>query len=118
VILQHASGLQNPELLMPKNRQGQPTNRHEPVLPHARTFSLSKRQSEVLNLAARGLSGKQIARELKISPRTVADHFSRLRQRTGAHSQAELIVVAVAAGFLEPRSLLTEGLSTHSSSRE
>jgi DNA-binding NarL/FixJ family response regulator len=95
---------------MPENRYGQSTNPDELIVPQARQFSLSRRQSEVLCLAACGLSGKQIARELQISTRTVQDHFSRLRQRTGARSQAELMVIAAAAGLLELRSLTSEDL--------
>ena len=40
---------------------------------------LTGRQAEVLRLAGSGLCGKQIARRLGISARTVEDHFSALR---------------------------------------
>jgi DNA invertase Pin-like site-specific DNA recombinase/DNA-binding CsgD family transcriptional regulator len=63
---------------------------------------LTVRQAEVLQLAGRGLTGKQIARHLGISVRTVEDHFSALRQRTGAHNQGELLVYGIAAGLTEP----------------
>jgi DNA-binding CsgD family transcriptional regulator len=66
-------------------------------------ISLTGRQVEVLQLAARGLSGKQIARHLGISVRTVEDHFSAMRQRTGAHSQGELIAYGTATGLVRPR---------------
>ena len=55
----------------------------------------------MLQLAACGLSGKQIARHLGISVRTVEDHFSAMRQRTGAHSQGELIAYGAAAGLVK-----------------
>lgn len=38
--------------------------------------TLTARQREILLLTARGLSGKQIARELKISKSTVKNHFN------------------------------------------
>jgi DNA invertase Pin-like site-specific DNA recombinase/DNA-binding CsgD family transcriptional regulator len=63
---------------------------------------LTGRQAEVLRLAGRGLSGKQIAHQLGISVRTVEDHFSAMRQRTGAHSQGELIAYGTAAGLVKP----------------
>ena len=63
---------------------------------------LTVRQAEVLRLAADGLSGKQIARHLAISLRTVEGHFSGMRRRTGAHSDGELIAYAVAACLLTP----------------
>jgi DNA-binding CsgD family transcriptional regulator len=65
-------------------------------------MSLTARQAEVLQLAGRGLSGKQIARHLGISVRTVEDHFSAMRQRTGAHSQGELIAYGAVAGLVKP----------------
>jgi len=65
-------------------------------------MSLTTRQAEVLQLAGRGLSGKQIARHLGISVRTVEDHFSAMRTRTGTHSQGELIAYGTAAGLVKP----------------
>ena len=65
-------------------------------------ISLTARQAEVLQLAACGLSSKQIAHHLGISARTVEDHFSAMRQRTGAHNQGELIAYWAAAGLVKP----------------
>ncbi|HEY6315154.1 MAG TPA: recombinase family protein [Streptosporangiaceae bacterium] len=72
--------------------------------------SLTGRQVEVLRLAGRGLSGKQIAHQLGISVRTVEDHFSAMRQRTGAHSQGELIVYGTVAGLVKPRHAVPESV--------
>jgi DNA invertase Pin-like site-specific DNA recombinase len=63
---------------------------------------LTARQAEILKLAAGGLSGKQIARCLGISARTVEDHFRRMRHRTGARSDGELVAYGVAAGIVTP----------------
>ena len=63
---------------------------------------LTGRQAEVLQLASCGLSCKQIASNLGISVRTVEDHFSAMRQRTGTHSQSELIACATVAGLVTP----------------
>ena len=63
---------------------------------------LTARQAEVLRLAGRGMSGKQIAHHLGISVRTVEDHFSGMRRRTGARSQGELIAYGIVAGLVKP----------------
>ncbi len=73
----------------------------QPILRGAdRTTRLTVRQVEVLRLTALGLAGKQIARHLGISVRTVEGHFDAMRQRTGTRSQAELIAFAVATGLV------------------
>jgi two-component system, chemotaxis family, CheB/CheR fusion protein len=61
---------------------------------------LTSRQVEILRLAAAGLCGKQIARLLGISIRTVEDHFAAMRRRTGSRDKSELIAHAVAAGVV------------------
>jgi DNA invertase Pin-like site-specific DNA recombinase len=63
---------------------------------------LTARQADVLRLAAGGLSRKQIARTLGISVRTVQDHFSAMRRRTGTRSDGQLIGYGVAAGLVTP----------------
>jgi site-specific recombinase XerC/DNA-binding CsgD family transcriptional regulator len=73
------------------------------IFQSAGAVSLTARQAEVLQLAACGLSGKQIARRLEISVRTVEGHFSAMRQRTGARGQGELIAHGIAAGLVKPR---------------
>ena len=64
------------------------------------TIRLTVRQAEILRLTAFGLAGKQIARYLGISVRTVEGHFEVMRQRTGTRSQAELIAFAIATGLV------------------
>jgi DNA invertase Pin-like site-specific DNA recombinase/DNA-binding CsgD family transcriptional regulator len=64
--------------------------------------TLTVRQAEVLQLAGHGLSDKQIARHLGMSARTVEDHFSAMRRRTGAHNRSELVAYWTAAGLVEP----------------
>jgi DNA-binding CsgD family transcriptional regulator len=63
---------------------------------------LTARQVTVLRLAASGLSGKQIARQLGISTRTVQGHFRDMRQRTGTRNHSELVAWSAAAGLLPP----------------
>ena len=75
----------------------------------ARDGTSTPRQAEILYLAATGLAGKQIGRRLGISVRTVQDHFRRMRRRTGARSDGELIAYGVAAGLIEAALPLVSG---------
>jgi DNA-binding NarL/FixJ family response regulator len=61
---------------------------------------LTARQTEVLGCIARGLSNKQIARELAISPKTVEFHRAQLMQRLDLHDVASLTRYAVQAGLV------------------
>ncbi|MFZ9530404.1 MAG: response regulator transcription factor [Burkholderiales bacterium] len=60
--------------------------------------ALTGREREVLQLAARGLHAKEIARDLGISPRTVEVHKARIMAKLGARNVAELVRLAVATG--------------------
>lgn len=63
---------------------------------------LTGREIEVLLLVATGLCSGEIARRLRISPRTVDDHLSVMRQRAGAADRCELIARCYAAEILLP----------------
>jgi DNA-binding NarL/FixJ family response regulator len=65
---------------------------HEPA---ARQIELSPRQREVLHLLTEGQSMKEIARVLKITPRTVAFHKYSMMELLGVKSSAELIQYAL-----------------------
>lgn len=62
--------------------------------------ALTARQVEVLRAVARGLSNKQIARELLISPKTVEFHRGQLMQRLDLHDVAGLTRYAMQAGLV------------------
>lgn len=55
---------------------------------------LTRREREVLGLLARGLTQAQIARELVISPKTVAGHIQRILNKLGVHSRAQAVALA------------------------
>ena len=57
--------------------------------------SLTSRQREVLQLLAEGLSMKQAARILEVSPRTIAFHKYRMMEDLGLRNNAELYQLAV-----------------------
>jgi DNA-binding NarL/FixJ family response regulator len=48
---------------------------------------LTQRKVEVLRLLARGLSNKQIAEQLVISPKTVANHVEHIYAKIGASTR-------------------------------
>ena len=57
--------------------------------PHV---ALSEREVEVLSLAADGLTNRQIAERLYLSPHTVARHLANARAKLGASNRAEAAV--------------------------
>lgn len=56
-----------------------------------RIAGLTDRQRQVMELAATGLSNKEIALRLGISPRTVENHRAWMMERMGVRNLAELI---------------------------
>src|ERR1051325_7502334 len=57
--------------------------------------TLSLRQRQVMELAAAGLSNKEIGSKLKISPKTVQNHRAWVMERIGARNIAELVRIAM-----------------------
>ncbi len=64
--------------------------------------ALTPRQREVLQLAAEGLSSKEIAQRLGLSYRTVEAHRAQLMERLGVHDLAGLVRFAVRVGLVRP----------------
>ncbi|WP_026212173.1 helix-turn-helix transcriptional regulator [Longispora albida] len=62
-------------------------------------LGLTDREREVLTLVARGLSNRQLARELGISPNTAGVHVSRILAKLGASSRTEAAAIAHRAGW-------------------
>lgn len=55
--------------------------------------TLTRRQLEVLTLAARGMTPRQIAEHLWISAETVRYHLKCVYRNLGVHSRAEAIAL-------------------------
>ncbi len=70
-----------------------------PAPPVARLARLSGREREVLRGVAAGRGNKVIAQDLGISPRTVEVYRAHLMAKTGAHTVADLLRLALAAGY-------------------
>jgi DNA-binding CsgD family transcriptional regulator len=62
-----------------------------PVVVQATQLNPTEAELEVLQLAAMGLSYKEIANRLGKSPRTVDNQLRSLREKLGVHNQVELI---------------------------
>ena len=62
----------------------------DPVSPGLSPVVLSGREQEIAVLVANGCSNKDIARELFISPATVAKHVANIMGKLGFHSRAQI----------------------------
>ncbi len=79
-------------------RAGAPTRRgrgRTPVSPDLRGVGVTTREMDVLALVAGGLTNREIAERLFVSPRTVETHVANLLAKTGTASRAELRTLAV-----------------------
>ena len=62
--------------------------------------TLTKREWQVLNLVAHGLSSKEIGLRLKIESRTVERHIDHIRARTRTKNRPHMVAVAASqAGY-------------------
>ena len=63
---------------------------------------LSAREIQVLRLIAMGRSNKEIATLLGLSANTVAVHRTNIMATLGVHKAAELVLIAVKKGLVNP----------------
>lgn len=61
---------------------------------------LTKRENQILRLAALGMTTKEIAIKVAIAPRTVERHIENSRLKMRARNRVHLISKAVASGIL------------------
>ena len=61
---------------------------------------LTERELQVLKLAAKGMTNREIANELSISARTVQVHLSNVFGKLGVGSRTEAVLYAVREGWL------------------
>jgi DNA-binding NarL/FixJ family response regulator len=66
---------------------------------------LTAREVEVLVLLARGLSNKQIAERLVITPKTAGNHVEHIYAKIDASSRAAAAMFAVQHGLLPEETL-------------
>jgi DNA-binding NarL/FixJ family response regulator len=67
---------------------------------HGGPAGLTQREVEVLRLVARGLSNKEIAARLVISPKTVANHVEHIYAKIDASTRAAAGLFAMRHGLL------------------
>jgi HD-GYP domain-containing protein (c-di-GMP phosphodiesterase class II) len=63
---------------------------------------LTPREVEVLILIARGLSNRQVAQALDITPKTAGTHIERIYTKIGASTRSTATLFAVQHGLLDP----------------
>ena len=73
-----------------------------PVSPGSVPGNLTGRQAEVLRLLAAGLSNKQIAAELYLSPATVERHLATVYRNLGLAGRVEAARFAIENGIADP----------------
>jgi DNA-binding CsgD family transcriptional regulator len=61
---------------------------------------LSPREREILACVARGLSDREIADQLVLSPHTVHRHVANIRRKLGRHSRSAAVAEAARLGLL------------------
>ena len=76
-------------------------DRHRPI--PERLEELTAREREVMGLVAMGLTNREIAERLVVSPATAKTHVSRAMLKLHAHDRAQLVVLAYQTRLVEPR---------------
>lgn len=66
-----------------------------------RLDQLTRRERQILPLVASGLTVRQVAEQLNLSPSTVDNHKARIMKKLGLHKVAELTRVAIRARLIE-----------------
>ena len=69
---------------------------------------LSAREREVLLLAARGLSSKEVAKRLFISERTVQTHLASIYDKLGSKNKTEALLLALKYGVVTLEEILED----------
>ena len=75
-------------------------------IKEAAVEQLSEREMEVLKLAARGMSNKEIAEELSLSVRTVQAHLAHIFNKLRVGSRTEAILYGLKSGWFDLEDLL------------
>ena len=69
----------------------------------------TQREQQVLEAIAKGYSTKEIGESLYISENTVENHRKSLFRKFQAHNMADLIIKAIAGGYIDPQEIAKQG---------
>jgi PAS domain S-box-containing protein len=69
--------------------------------PPTPAAALTRREHEMVQLVALGLTGAEIAERLNLSPETVRTHVRHAMAKTGARTRAQLVAIAVSQQLIK-----------------
>jgi DNA-binding CsgD family transcriptional regulator len=79
---------------------------HRTARRHTNLAGLTDREIEVLRLAARGRSNKEIAEHLIVTPKTVGNHIEHIYAKIGVVNRAGAALFAMRNGLIPETELL------------
>lgn len=83
-----------------RNRMGGTVSNTRPGGPSPENNPLSQRETEILQLLAKGMSFNEIGEILGISPHTVTAHIKKIYRKLAVHSRGEAVYEATQMGLL------------------
>jgi DNA-binding NarL/FixJ family response regulator len=70
---------------------------------HSKVHQLTPRERDVLDLVARGLSNREIARELVVEESTIRTHVKRILMKLQLRDRVQVVIFAFENGMIAPR---------------
>jgi DNA-binding NarL/FixJ family response regulator len=77
-------------------------DRHQDSSSEISEHNITKRESQILTMVAKGMSRSDIAASLNLSPNTVATHIKSIYRKLDISSKPEATMKAISLGLIEP----------------